>query len=180
MGRSAAALGLPFDSGHACAALDAVARGCKPDVRVRLVLDETGEFRAETEPLPAAPSFWRYAISPHRVSSADPLVRHKMSRRGLYEHERDRLVSETGCDEVLFLNEKDELTEGSRSNIFIARDGRLLTPHIDCGLLDGCLRRELLDQRDCAEGHLTRADLETAERVFLGNSLRGLIPAAPV
>jgi branched-subunit amino acid aminotransferase/4-amino-4-deoxychorismate lyase len=55
-----------------------------------------------------------------------------------------------------------------------------LTPHVDCGLLDGCLRRDLLDQRDCSEALLTRVDLEIADRVFLGNSLRGLIPAIPV
>jgi len=75
------------------------------------------------------------------------------------------------------LNEKDELTEGSRSNIFVERDDRLFTPHIDCGLLDGCLRRELLDRGRCNETRLTRADLATADRVYLGNSLRGLIRA---
>jgi branched-subunit amino acid aminotransferase/4-amino-4-deoxychorismate lyase len=42
------------------------------------------------------------------------------------------------------------------------------------------LRRELLDQRDCTDARLTRADLATADCVFLGNSLRGLIPAAAV
>lgn len=180
MERSADALGLSFDSERARAALDHVARGCRTDVRVRLLLDEAGQFHIETQPLPALLSFWRYAISPVRVHSADPLARHKTSRRRLYERARERLVAEAGCDEVVFLNENSELTEGSRSNIFIERDGRLLTPHIDCGLLDGCFRRELLDQCCCIEARLTCTDLENADRVFLGNSVRGLIPAMPI
>jgi len=180
MERSATVLGLPFDRERGRAALDDAVRDCLESTRVRLVLNETGGFHIETGSIPVAPSLWRYAISPKRVNSADPIVPHKTSRRRMYDGERARLSAETGCDEVLFLNEKDELTEGSRSNIFIGRDGRLFTPHQDCGLLDGCLRRELLDQRDCTEARLVQADLETAERVFLGNSLRGLIPAISV
>jgi para-aminobenzoate synthetase/4-amino-4-deoxychorismate lyase len=180
MQRSATTLGLPFDDENARAELDAVARRCNTTARVRLVLNETGEFDTEAEPLSDSPSFWRYAISSRRVNSSDPLVRHKTSRRKFYDRERKRMAAEVGCDEVLFVNEKGELTEGSRSNIFVERNGRLLTPHVDCGLLDGCLRRDLLDQRDCSEALLTRVDLEIADRVFLGNSLRGLIPAIPV
>ena len=179
MERSATVLGLPFDRERGRAALDHAVRGCLASTRVRLILNETGEFHAETELISVSPSLWRYAISPYRVNSADSIVPHKTSRRRMYDRERARLVAETGCDEVLFLNEKDELTEGSRSNVFVERDGRLFTPHLDCGLLDGCLRRELLDQRDCSEARLVRMDLETADRVFLGNSLRGLIPAVP-
>ena len=180
MERSAAALGLPFDCGRARAELAAVVRERRGDLRVRLLLHEDGRFGAEAQPLSDSPSLWRYAISPYRVDSRDPLAQHKTSRRGFYDRERDRMAAETGCDEVLFLNEEDELTEGSRSNVFIERNGYLFTPKIDSGLLDGCLRRELLDQRDCTEARLTRADLETADQVFLGNSLRGLIPATAV
>ncbi len=82
-----------------------------------------------------------------------------------------------GIDEMLFLNERGEITEGSRTNLFAEIDGRLLTPPLDCGLLDGCLRRELLDEGRCVEAILTLPVLERATRVFLGNSLRGLIPA---
>jgi branched-subunit amino acid aminotransferase/4-amino-4-deoxychorismate lyase len=53
----------------------------------------------------------------------------------------------------------------------------LLTPALSCGLLDGCLRRELIDRGQCEEVVLTRSDLMQAEKVWLGNSLRGLIPA---
>jgi branched-subunit amino acid aminotransferase/4-amino-4-deoxychorismate lyase len=90
----------------------------------------------------------------------------------LYDSEAARL----GADEALFVNERGELTEGSRSTLFVRLGGKLLTPPLACGLLDGILRRELLETGACAEAVLTPADLETAGEVLFGNSLRGLIP----
>jgi para-aminobenzoate synthetase / 4-amino-4-deoxychorismate lyase len=74
---------------------------------------------------------------------------------------------------VIFLNERGELTEGARSNIFVKRDGILLTPPLGAGLLDGRLRAELLAQGKAREARLMPDDL-TGE-VYFGNSLRGLI-----
>jgi para-aminobenzoate synthetase/4-amino-4-deoxychorismate lyase len=80
-----------------------------------------------------------------------------------------------GFDEVLFANEKGELTEGAISNLFIERAGKLLTPPLACGLLPGVYRRHLLETRTNAEERvLTLADLHTADAVYLCNSVRGL------
>lgn len=78
---------------------------------------------------------------------------------------------------MLFRNERGELTEGARSNIFIRRGGLLLTPPLAAGLLPGVLRAELLAQGQAREATLTPDDLKG--EVWLGNSLRGLIPAKP-
>jgi para-aminobenzoate synthetase/4-amino-4-deoxychorismate lyase len=115
-------------------------------------------------------------ISNYPVSSLDPLLYHKTSARHLYDHEFARAV-ERGFDEILFVNERGELTEGSRTNIFLESSGELLTPALGCGLLDGCLRRELLDGGLCREARLTPADVARAGRLFVGNSLRGLLKA---
>jgi len=55
----------------------------------------------------------------------------------------------------------------------------LLTPPLTCGLLPGTLRGALLDdpRRETQERPLTLADLDAADRIFLGNSVRGLRPA---
>jgi len=98
-------------------------------------------------------------------------LRHKTNWRELYESEVKRL----GTDEVIFLNERGELTEGVRSNIFVKRDGMLLTPPREAGLLDGRLRAELIAQGQAREARLVPDDL--AGEVYFGNSLRGLIPA---
>ncbi|MEO8748269.1 MAG: aminotransferase class IV, partial [Rhodanobacter sp.] len=130
--------------------------------------------------LAASPLEWRYAISPVRLSSDDPLLRHKTNWRGVHDGELARLGAQTGCAEVLFLNEQDELCEGSRSNLFVEIDGMLLTPAQPCGLLDGCLRQDLLTQGQCREAVLKLSDLDRAARIYFGNSLRGLIRAMPV
>ncbi|HEY4115141.1 MAG TPA: aminodeoxychorismate synthase component I [Rhizomicrobium sp.] len=178
MSASADVFGIPFDETAARHALaDAVANATATQ-RVRLTLAENGQFAAAAQPLRPAAEKWRYTISPIRVSSADLLQNHKTSWRELYEAEYARAAA-LGCDEVLFLNERGELTEGSRSNLFLQIDGRLVTPAASCGLLPGCLRQELIESRDCSEGILLESDLRTARAVYLGNSLRGLIPAKP-
>jgi para-aminobenzoate synthetase/4-amino-4-deoxychorismate lyase len=160
---------------------DAALRGASRDVareRMRIVLDEAGTFEVTTQPLDDTQQGpWRFAISPLRLDSTDELLRHKTDWREFHDGEQSRLHDLYGCDEVLFLNERGELCEGSRSNLFLRIDGVLLTPAQSCGLLDGCLRREMLEQGLCHEAVLTRADLDRATEIYLGNSLRGLIHA---
>jgi para-aminobenzoate synthetase/4-amino-4-deoxychorismate lyase len=172
MKRSATAFGIAFDEAKAARALDRAAAGAQADVRVRLTLAESGEFSCTAAPLPPNPERWTYAISPQRIS-ADAFCRHKTNWRDLYEREFARLA----CDEVVFLNERGEVVEGSRTNIFVARDGKLLTPPLSAGALDGCLRRALIDEGRCREAVLLPGDLNG--EVYLGNSLRGLIRAMP-
>jgi para-aminobenzoate synthetase/4-amino-4-deoxychorismate lyase len=81
----------------------------------------------------------------------------------------------------VYLNERGELAEGSRTNIFIDRgDGVLVTPPLPAGLLPGVLRAELLAGGRAIESVLTLHDLEGAHVVYLGNSVRGLLKAAPL
>ena len=109
-----------------------------------------------------------------RTSSTDVFFRHKTTHRPLY----DRLFAEAqreGFDEVLFLNEKDEVTEGAISNVFVRLAGRLYTPPLGCGVLPGVFRRHLLDAVASTEERvLTLEDLQAASDVYLCNSVRGL------
>ena len=179
MEASAAFLALPFDGDAARAALAGAVAQAREPLRVRLALDEAGAFACTAAPLGPTPPRWTFALSPHRVASEDLLLRHKTTWRDLYEEEQARLAQTAGADEVLFCNERGELTEGSRSTIFLRRGRQLLTPALSCGLLDGVLRRELLEQGRCEEAVLTPDDLAAADEVLLGNSLRGLIRAEP-
>ncbi len=76
--------------------------------------------------------------------------------------------------------DRGELAEGSRTNIFLERDGKLVTPPLASGLLPGTFRAELLADGRAREAVLTLADLDAAETVYLGNSVRGLVRAMPV
>jgi para-aminobenzoate synthetase/4-amino-4-deoxychorismate lyase len=172
MAASAEGLGFEFDDGSARSAMYAAVRGREGRaLRVRLTLDEAGQCLATAHELPPNPSFWTYRISPERTHSSDRLLRHKTSRRELYDRDHP------GCDETLFCNERGELTEGARSNIFVRKDGILLTPPLEAGLLPGVLRAELLVRGEAREATLTPDDLKG--EVYLGNSLRGLIKAKP-
>lgn len=178
MQRSAKALAIPFSRDDAVTALQHGV-SASPRLRVRLQLDEDGSFTCTSVPLPEPKPSWRFAISPNRLNSADALIRHKITWRDFYEDELERLAALTGCDEVLFLNERGALCEGARTNIFLKIGGHLVTPTLSCGLLPGVLREEMLESGACCEQVLTEADISRAEQIFFGNSLRGLIPAVP-
>ncbi|MGB6229705.1 MAG: aminotransferase class IV, partial [Litorimonas sp.] len=100
----------------------------------------------------------------------------KTSRRDFYDGERARVAAMSGADEVLFLSETGQLLEGSFTSLFAQVGGRLLTPR-GPGLLPGVLRAELLDREVAVEAELTVADLQSADALFVGNSLRGLMRA---
>lgn len=174
MARSAKVFGISFDRDSL-----ALPGGGAEDLRVRITLNEEGVFACTTAPLGKSPSRWTYAISPKRVQSGDPLARHKTNWRELWDGEAQRLALETSCDEVIFLNERGEVAEGSRSTVFAKRGGTFLTPPLSAGVLDGVLRRELIESGKCREATLSLDDLCKGD-VYFGNSLRGLIEAVPV
>jgi para-aminobenzoate synthetase/4-amino-4-deoxychorismate lyase len=172
---SASYFGFRFDDAAVRGALAMAVQGCEGVHRVRMTLGIRGDTQIEAEPLtlPAPGTAWRFSIAPARVSCGDWRVYHKTTARSFY----DDALKASGCDEVVFLNERGEVTEGSRTNVFLERDGVWLTPPLACGLLDGCLRRELIENgpQRVVECVLRPADLLTG-RVWFGNALRGLIP----
>lgn len=94
-------------------------------------------------------------------------------------------AKEKGLDEALILNSEHELAEGSRSNLFMVKNGLLFTPSLSCGCLGGITRRVILD---LAKKHKIKVekcafslkDLLTAEEAFLTNSLIGVMPLVSV
>ncbi|MBS0273015.1 MAG: aminodeoxychorismate synthase component I [Proteobacteria bacterium] len=175
MALSATAFSIPFDAACATRAMNESVFGAPGDLRVRLVLHEDGSFSCSSMVLPVAPAYWRYTISSVVMPSSDILLRHKTNRRETYESEFE-FGHTQGSDEVLFVNEHGRLTEGSRTNIFLRRGEQLFTPPLDDGVLNGCLRRELIAGGQCEEAPLYPQDLNGGA-VLLGNSLRGLIKA---
>ena len=175
MAASAAYFALPFDRAAVLALLQSQAFP-EPRMRVRLTLDATGPA-VTSVPLPPNPPVFRFAIAPERLDSQSLWLLHKTTHRAFYDEPRQRAHAAHGVDEVVFLNERDELTEGSITNLFIERDGALLTPPLASGLLPGTLRAELLASGRAEERVLTLADLEAAEAIWLGNSVRGLLRA---
>ena len=142
--------------------------------RVRLTLNKSGAIFVQSFPFDAAPPALRQAIlATARIDSADPLRRHKTTARQLYDAALAGLPAASPIFDVIFLNERGEVAEGARSNVFVERDGVLLTPPLVSGCLPGVLRAELLAGGQAREAVLQPADLQ--DGFWLGNALRGLI-----
>ncbi len=179
---SAAYFGYPFSREAVLQALDEESASVEaPVAMLRLLLGEDGAITVTSTAieLPTKDTVWRFVISDQRLDEKDPFFYHKTTRRQFYDREMERQKALTGCDEVVFLNKKGELTEGTRTNLFVELDGRLFTPALTCGLLPGTLREELLDlpRAAASEAVLTPQDLLNADRIYLGNSVRGLVRA---
>jgi len=138
--------------------------------RLRLTLDREGQVVWETAPLPPDRVDWRLGLAAARLSSLDPWLRIKSTRRALYDQTRASLP--LGLDEVIFLNERGEVCEGTITTLFFDRGQGMRTPPLDSGLLPGVLRAELA----CPEEVLLATDLPNV-RLWVGNALRGLKPA---
>jgi para-aminobenzoate synthetase/4-amino-4-deoxychorismate lyase len=139
---------------------------------VRLLLDATGEISIEMRP-PPSPSRneLSVAIAALPVSSDDFRLRHKTTLRSFLDMARHA----SGADEVVFVDAAGFITEGSFTNVFIERDGQLLTPPASRGLLPGVLRASLLRAGRAREAELRVEDL--GGPFHLGNAVRGLLPA---
>lgn len=179
LARSAAEFDFAHDDAAFCAALArAVGARQKSGLRVRAVLWRDGRFETSTAPLvPVARfTFWRVAMAARRLHTAMPKLLHKTTRRAFYEDELAHAAKLCNADEVIFRNERQELCEGARCNLFLRRDGVLLTPPLACGLLPGVLRASLLASGEAREAVLLQDDLANGE-LFMGNSVRGLVAA---
>lgn len=169
---SAAALGFVWNEAAVRAAL-ATVTGPGP-LRVRLTVGRDGDAEVTAAPLAPNPAEWRIAIAPERLDPDAPLLRHKTTERALYD--RTRAALPEGIDEVLFLNSRGEAAEGTITNLFADFGQGLVTPPLASGCLPGILRAELLAGGRAREAVIRAEDLPRA-RLFMGNALRGLIPA---
>lgn len=161
--------------------------------RLRLLLakDGTVEIAARECPLPAAGLDFsllsdiceaaeqkrpRITFAGQNTDSSSPYLYHKTTIRELYDREREKALA-AGFFEVLFCNEKGQVTEGGISNVFIRNGDSFVTPPPACGLLDGVFRRRFLESNPgrVREAILSREDVARAEAVYVANSIRGLV-----
>ncbi|TPK74547.1 aminotransferase class IV family protein [Mesorhizobium sp. B2-4-17] len=176
---SAGELGFACDPRRIAEVLSDALDGARGAMRTRLALSRNGDPTASAQPYEplAADKVWMLRLARTKLDSNNKLLRHKTSRRQLYTHARSEYLV-TQADEVILVNERGEICEGTITNIFADfGDGVLATPRLDCGLLPGVLREALLDEGRAEEAIYSYDDLMLAKALFVGNSLRGLVPA---
>ena len=185
---SALALGIPFNRSDAIQLIESTCASLDPDLyfRLRLDLSAYGELSAATGMLEklseAVKIFWAKDIllGQSEMFSGDPLLRHKISQRTIYDQAWKTAVKLGGFD-ALFTNEQGFVTEGGRSSLFIKPQNspEWLTPPLSAGLLPGVMRASLLadPKMNVREANLTIADVSMADEIILSNALRGAIKA---
>lgn len=157
--------------------------------RVRLTLAKDGTVETTSQPcdlpltfsLPKKPltshdSLPAITLSSEKVESSSPWFFHKTSNRDLFQEEFAR-ACERSLFDIVFLNDRQELTEGCISNLIVFLDGNYYTPPVSSGLLAGTMRRRLLsdDSINLQVKVLSNEDLQRAEALFCCNSVRGVV-----
>jgi para-aminobenzoate synthetase/4-amino-4-deoxychorismate lyase len=176
MASSAAELGLPFQREDALQLMLGLARVTPEAVVARLQLDTSGRFSLSTREAPGQVGTdpVTLLVSPFRTDPDDRFLRHKTSLRGFYNREHRRAQSE-GCFDALFLNRLDRVTEGAITNVFACLGEEWMTPPLEDGLLPGTWRARFLRETGAAEKSLTLAELQAADEVVVGNSVRDAV-----
>jgi para-aminobenzoate synthetase/4-amino-4-deoxychorismate lyase len=179
LGSSARHLGFRLEPATVEAALRReAARAAGAGRRVRLLLARDGNVRTEAAPLPPAPgSPLPVALASAPVSRRDPALFHKTTRRERYDAARRERPD---AFDVILWNEEGELTELTIGNLVLELDGERVTPPLDCGLLPGVMRAELLERGDVRERTVRAAELRRARRAWLVNAVRGWVPVRPL
>ena len=149
--------------------------------KVRLCLHQDGRTELTTTSIYDAKAYYNYKrviFSDYQTDAADVFYYHKTSNRSLYNQEYQHFCIEQDYYEVLFCNQQHFLTEGSRTNVFLKlpHDQYIYTPDSASGLLSGIARARLLTVLPhIKETCLTREHVYQAEKIWLSNSVRGMV-----
>src|SRR3954465_4173869 len=170
--RSARHFGFGFSSSAVGAALEGVARESVDARRVRLLLAADGAVRAEHTPLDLVERQLSVRLASEPIDPSDVFLFHKTTNRAVYDRAR-----RPDCDDVILWNPSGEVTESTIMNLVVEIDGRRVTPPVDCGLLPGTMRAELIATGAVSAARVTIEQARRASRLWLVNSVRGWCPA---
>jgi para-aminobenzoate synthetase/4-amino-4-deoxychorismate lyase len=178
MAKSAAFFSFAFAEGLFLNTLSEYAKSLKTadSYKVRIFLNSAGKFTVDDEKIDEYPQDEpRIALAKQPVSSDNIFLYHKTTRREMY----NKILKQgkaKGLWDVIFQNERGEISEGCRSNIFIKEQGHMITPPVSCGLLNGTMRRFILEtDAQAQEGIITLQRLKSAEHIYMSNSVRKLV-----
>jgi len=142
--------------------------------RVRLALACDGRTEVRSTPIQQVPGLpLRVVVASDPVDEQDPFLFHKTTHRQVYEKRR---AAHPSCDDVILQNSRGELTECCIGNLVVQLDGQKWTPPLECGLLGGTFRAELLACGQIRERKLMLENLPAAEGLYLINSVRRWVP----
>ncbi len=177
---SCAYFGFAFDRGAAHVALLEASQALPSDAlhRLRLAVDHAGALTLTSGELAPLHEPVTLLLAQEPTHSGDVFLRHKTSIRGRYDAAW-KAAEAQGAFDMLFFNERDELTEGGRSSVFLRFGEEWLTPPLSAGLLPGVMRGVMLAAPawHARETVITREMLAQADDIVVCNALRGPLRA---
>jgi len=172
MQRSATYFDYSWNTSAVRHALELALAGRTEAQRVRLRVDRDGTPRIECAPLgpPLAPAKLGIATIP--IDPTNVFLSNKTTNRAIYAE-----AAQPGYDDVILWTPAGDITETTLGNIVAEIDGRKVTPPLECGLLAGTFREELIERGEIVEARITLGALKSASRVWIINSVREWWPA---
>jgi para-aminobenzoate synthetase / 4-amino-4-deoxychorismate lyase len=151
--------------------LDSIRQSATEPLRVKLVIANDGTCSTHAIPFDIETSSQKVLVrlSDSPIDSQNLFLYHKTTHRKVYDQAQSAAHE---CDDVILWNEREEITESTIANVVAEFDGVLVTPPIECGLLGGVFRQQLLRDGKIGERIITKSEFLNAHRVFLINSLR--------
>lgn len=154
----------------------AIASLPKKPHRLRLSLSRSGKIKVVSEPITLLREKVEVDLAAEPIYSENLFLRHKTTVRSTY----DKILAtaaELGVFDFLFFNERGELCEGARSNVFLKLAESWFTPPLSVGLLPGVMRSVLLEDSTLGarERVLRLDDILTADAIFVCNALHGRV-----
>ncbi|HZY40371.1 MAG TPA: chorismate-binding protein, partial [Anaerolineae bacterium] len=140
--------------------------------KVRVSVTQRGHVSIAATPLSEIPlpPVMRVKLAAQPIDSGNVFLYHKTTRRDVYEAAR---ATQSDCDDVILWNERGEITESTIANVVVGLNGKRYTSPIDCGLLPGTFRADLIERGLIHERVISKEELFAATHVWLINSVRG-------
>ncbi len=143
--------------------------------RLKIRLTKTGKIDLEIQEFNQPKSSVKIILSKNKISSSNKFQYFKTTNRKLYDEEYSHYKAK-GFFDVIYLNENDNIAEGSITNIFIRKGEVITTPSLQCGILPGIYRKHYLKTHpEIKEKRISLYDLINADEIILTNSLRGAV-----
>ncbi|MDP2267999.1 MAG: chorismate-binding protein, partial [Deltaproteobacteria bacterium] len=143
-------------------------------MRTRLLVSKCGDFEIRSTPLePLGGGGVPWVVwAERRIDSRDLFRRHKTTMRTEFDAEQHDWKEVPQVFDALFCNERGELCEGARCNVFVSIDGILRTPPLSSGVLDGVMRRQVFSDRSLAvvEQVLDPQHVAQADAIYVTNA----------
>ena len=140
--------------------------------RLKIKINKFGSFSYQVTELSKIQNNINVIVSARKINSQNRFQYFKTTNRKLYDREYKKYL-EKGFFDVIYLNEKNEVSEGAISNIFVYKNNLISTPQVNAGILSGVYRKYLLKNNPMIrEQRLHLSDLLEADRIILSNSVR--------